>query len=51
VLAEGQAALSAGFRWEDYFALAVDPSDDCSFWYVGDSYKAGQALFFIRGLS
>jgi len=35
VLAEGQAALSAGFRWEDYFALAVDPSDGSTFWFGG----------------
>jgi uncharacterized repeat protein (TIGR01451 family) len=23
-------------RWGDYFALTVDPVDDCTFWYTGD---------------
>ena len=27
-------------RWGDYTAMQVDPSDDCTFWYV-DQYQAG----------
>jgi hypothetical protein len=23
-------------RWEDYTQPAVDPTDDCTIWYVGD---------------
>ncbi len=26
-------------RWEDYTQTAVDPSDDCTIWYVGDYVK------------
>jgi uncharacterized repeat protein (TIGR01451 family) len=25
-----------GNRWGDYYALTVDPVDDCTFWYTGD---------------
>ena len=28
-------------RWEDYTTTAIDPSDDATFWYVGDYFKAG----------
>ncbi len=36
--------LSTGNRWGDYSALAVDPSDDCTFWYTSEYYTAaGQA--------
>src|SRR6185369_4874202 len=36
--------LSTGNRWGDYSALAVDPSDDCTFWYTTEYYTAaGQA--------
>jgi len=38
ILAEGAAAQNA-MRWEDYVQTAVDPSDDCSIWYVGDYIK------------
>ena len=27
-----------GYRWGDYTAMQVDPSDDCTFWYV-DQYQ------------
>jgi uncharacterized repeat protein (TIGR01451 family) len=27
-------------RWGDYFALTVDPVDDCTFWYTGDATAA-----------
>ena len=39
VLAEGAAAQTYGRRWEDYTQTAIDPSDDCTIWYVGDYYK------------
>jgi len=41
VLADGKAAQTNTLRWEDYTTLALDPSDDCTFWYVGDYLKAG----------
>ena len=39
VLIEGAGAQTYGLRWEDYTQAAVDPSDDCTIWYVGDYYK------------
>jgi hypothetical protein len=47
-LAEGAGAQTDGLRWEDYATLAMDPSDDCTFWYVGDYYKAGAATYSTR---
>ncbi|MGH9415226.1 MAG: hypothetical protein ACRD01_01225, partial [Terriglobales bacterium] len=38
VLAEGGGSQE-GNRWEDYTTTAIDPSDDCTFWYVGDYLK------------
>jgi hypothetical protein len=51
-LFQGEATLingtgvqtSTGNRWGDYSALAVDPTDDCTFWYTQEYYTAaGQA--------
>ena len=36
VLAAGEAAQTNTLRWEDYTQTAVDPTDDCTIWYVGD---------------
>ncbi len=40
VLAEGKAAQTNTLRWEDYTTTAIDPADDCTFWYVGDYIRA-----------
>jgi hypothetical protein len=47
VLAEGEAAQGA-MRWEDYTQTAVDPSDDCTIWYVGDYLKKDAANYSSR---
>jgi hypothetical protein len=41
VLATGEASQMNTLRWEDYTTTAMDPSDDCTFWYVGDYLKTG----------
>jgi len=41
VLAEGQASQTNSLRWEDYTNIAMDPSDDCTFWFTGNYLKAG----------
>ncbi len=41
VLAAGEASQARGNRWQDYTTSAVDPSDDCTIWYVGDYVKDG----------
>jgi hypothetical protein len=42
VLASGEASQTTTLRWEDYVTTAIDPSDDCTFWYVGDYLKKGE---------
>ncbi len=47
-LFQGEATLKAGSgsqtasnsRWGDYSMLAVDPADDCTFWYTNEYYAA-----------
>lgn len=48
VMAQGEAAQTNTMRWEDYTTLDIDPSDDCTFWYVGDYLKAGEADYSTR---
>lgn len=47
VLAEGEGAQNA-MRWEDYTQTAIDPSDDCTIWYVGDYLKKDAANYSSR---
>jgi hypothetical protein len=48
VLVEGQGAQTNTLRWEDYTQTAVDPSDDCTIWYVGDYIKKDAASYSSR---
>ena len=34
----GGSQTSTGSRWGDYSMLAVDPADDCTFWYTTEYY-------------
>jgi len=45
VLAKGEASQTNTLRWEDYTTTAMDPSDDCTFWYVGDYLKEGDQAY------
>jgi hypothetical protein len=47
VLAEGEASQNV-MRWEDYTQTAIDPSDDCTIWYVGDYLKKGETNYTSR---
>jgi hypothetical protein len=47
LVVEGEAAQTA-MRWEDYTQTAVDPSDDCTIWYVGDYIKKDAASYSSR---
>jgi len=40
----GSQVGSDAYRWGDYTAMQVDPSDDCTFWYV-DQYQAVTGTF------
>jgi len=52
ILVEGQGSQSTGRgtaeRWEDYTTTAIDPSDDCTVWYVGDYFKSGATSYSTR---
>ncbi len=48
VLVAGEAAQTNTMRWEDYTQTAVDPSDDCTIWYVGDYLKQGAVNYSTR---
>jgi hypothetical protein len=47
VLSEGEGSQAA-MRWEDYTNIAVDPADDCTFWFVGNYLKKGAATSTTR---
>ncbi|HEV3140376.1 MAG TPA: hypothetical protein VGY57_07680 [Vicinamibacterales bacterium] len=47
VIAEGEASQNV-MRWEDYTQAAVDPSDDCTIWYVGDYVKKDATSYSTR---
>jgi hypothetical protein len=36
LLADGQASQITSLRWEDYTNIAIDPADDCTFWFTGN---------------
>ena len=48
VLVEGEAAQSNTLRWEDYTTTAIDPTDDCTIWYVGDYLKKEASTYSTR---
>ena len=48
VLVEGEASQTTTLRWEDYSQTAMDPSDDCTIWYVGDYFKKGATSYATR---
>jgi hypothetical protein len=48
ILVEGEASQTNTLRWEDYTTTAIDPSDDCTVWYVGDYLKAGAQSYSSR---
>ncbi|GAB4577841.1 MAG: T9SS type A sorting domain-containing protein [Anaerolineales bacterium] len=38
VLINGTGSQTGSNRWGDYSAIAVDPANDCSFWYTNEYY-------------
>jgi hypothetical protein len=48
VLVEGEASQTSTLRWQDYSQTAVDPSDDCTIWYVGDYLKKDATTYSSR---
>jgi hypothetical protein len=48
VLVEGEDSQRSTLRWQDYTQTAVDPSDDCTIWYVGDYLQQGAEHYSSR---
>jgi hypothetical protein len=48
ILVQGEAAQTTTLRWEDYSQTAIDPSDDCTIWYVGDYVKKDASSYSTR---
>ncbi|MFN8582761.1 MAG: hypothetical protein U0163_17520 [Gemmatimonadaceae bacterium] len=48
ILASGEASQTSTLRWEDYSQTAIDPSDDCTIWYVGDYLKRDATAYSTR---
>ena len=47
MLVEGEGSQNV-MRWEDYTQTAMDPSDDCTIWYVGDYIKKKESNYSSR---
>lgn len=43
VLINGSGSQTASNRWGDYTDMTVDPTDDCTFWYVNEYYQVTSA--------
>lgn len=45
----GGGGLTAGTRrWGDYTSMNVDPSDDCTFWYINEYFAASGTTWTLR---
>lgn len=42
---------SSSNRWGDYSSMAIDPSDDCTFWYAQEYYKTTGSFNFDTRLA
>ena len=43
VLINGSGSQTVSARWGDYTDMAVDPTNDCTFWYVNEYYQVSSA--------
>ena len=43
VLINGSGSQTVSARWGDYTDVTVDPTDDCTFWYVNEYYQVSSA--------
>jgi hypothetical protein len=43
VLIDGSGSQTQSARWGDYTAMTIDPTDDCTFWYVNEYYQVSSA--------
>jgi hypothetical protein len=43
LMVKGRGAQKGTARWGDYTAIAIDPVDDCTFWYINEYYPKTSA--------
>jgi hypothetical protein len=43
LLQNGHGSQTGSNRWGDYSAMAVDPANDCSFWYTNEFYESSSS--------
>ena len=50
VLIAGSGSQRGSPRWGDYTSMNVDPTDDCTFWYINEYYErtGGRVLWQTR---
>jgi hypothetical protein len=46
VIFAGKGSQIGPSRWGDYSGLAIDPVDDCTFWYVNQYYPTNSGFMF-----
>jgi hypothetical protein len=44
VLVNGSGAQRRSPRWGDYTSMNIDPTDDCTFWYVNEYYQTSSSV-------
>ncbi|MBZ5574364.1 MAG: hypothetical protein LAO09_21105 [Acidobacteriia bacterium] len=48
LVAKGAGVQTGTNRWGDYSSMSVDSSDDCTFWYAQEYYKANGTNWIIH---
>lgn len=51
VVAGGGVQQNSFNRWGDYSSMAIDPVDDCTFWYAQEYYKTNGSFNFSTRLA
>jgi hypothetical protein len=52
VLVNGSGVQEMSFRrWGDYSSMAIDPNDDCTFWYTQEYYKTAGSFNWSTRIS
>jgi len=51
IIAGGGVQQSSFNRWGDYSSMAIDPTDDCTFWYAQEYYKTNGSFNFSTRLA
>jgi hypothetical protein len=51
IIAGGGVQTNSFNRWGDYSSMAIDPSDDCTFWYTQEYYKVTGSFKFNTRLA